>query len=138
MKPGVLCVDDEAILLLALTRGLRADLGAGVCVDGAASAEDAFAAMEELSERSVEVQVVVSDLIMPGMRGDDFLREVHRSRPGIRTILLTGLPDGEEEEALRREIGLFASLTKPCNNAKLARLIKEALADRAGSVTEGR
>jgi CheY-like chemotaxis protein len=126
-KPAVLCVDDEAILLLAISRGLRAALGGEVHVEAASSAAEAFAAIEELAEEGIEVRVVLCDLLMPGMRGDDFLRALHGKLPEIKAILLTGLPDGPAGPALKAEVGLVACLPKPCNNSEIARTVRMAL-----------
>jgi len=127
MRKAVLCVDDEAILLLAITMSLRNLLPKDVHVDASISAAEAFEAIDELAARDIEVGVVVCDLLMPGMKGDDFLRALHAKKPEIKAILLTGFSGSSEEAELRRDIGLFASLIKPCNNGDLARLIKEAL-----------
>ena len=45
MKPGILCIDDEAILTLALSRSLKSAFGSAVHVDAASSADEAFEAM---------------------------------------------------------------------------------------------
>ena len=127
-RPAVLCIDDEAILLLAITMSLRNALGKDVHVDAASSAAEAFAAIDELAARDIEVRVVICDLLMPGQSGDDFLRSLHARMPSIKAILLTGMPDSPEGKALVEEVGLFASLPKPCNNQELARLVRLALA----------
>lgn len=127
MKPGILCVDDEAILTLALTRALKSALGAKVHVDAAGSADEALAAIEELRGLEVEIKVIVCDLFMPGMRGDEFVALVAQRYPGIKSILLTGLPDEAESERLTRGLGLFALLSKPVNSAELVDLVGTAL-----------
>jgi len=113
---------------MALTRALRQEFGPGYSIEGALSAEEAFAIIDGLEGRDVELKVVVSDLLMPGLRGDDFLRAVARTRPAVKCILLTGMPGSEEEDRLRRDIGLVASLPKPCNNSQLAQAVRDALA----------
>ncbi|MEI6874426.1 MAG: response regulator [Spirochaetota bacterium] len=126
-RPAVLCLDDEAILLLAITMSLRNTLGKEVHVDAASSAAEAFKAIGELAARDIEVQVVVCDLLMPGVRGDEFLRSLHAKLPAVKAILLTGLSDSPEELALKNDVGLFASLPKPCSNSELSRVVKRAL-----------
>jgi DNA-binding NtrC family response regulator len=113
--------------MMALTRSLRARLGPGVRVEGALSAEEAQEAIIGLRREGVGVQVVISDLNLPGMHGDEFLRLLNREDPSIRGIILTGMGDGLEVQALSRDIGLFGSLSKPCDTDKLAALVASAL-----------
>ncbi|MDA8409180.1 MAG: response regulator [Treponema sp.] len=128
MKPCVLCVDDEAILTLALTRSLKSAFGTDVHVDAASSAEEAFEAISELAAADIAVKVVVCDLLMPVMRGDEFIARLRELHPAIKSILLTGLPDDEESARLNRELNLFASLSKPVKTAQLVEIVGKALA----------
>jgi DNA-binding response OmpR family regulator len=69
--------------------------------------------------------VVVLDVKMPGMDGNEALREIKRIKPELRVIMLTG--HGTLKSALEglRE-GVFDYLTKPCDIDVLARKIREA------------
>ncbi len=128
MKPALLCVDDEAILTLAISRSLQTAFGPDLHVEAVSSAARAFEAIAELEGRGIEVRLVISDLLMPEMRGDDFLRALRQSHPDIKAILLSGMPDCQEAIVLKEEVGLYASLTKPANIKLLANLVREALA----------
>lgn len=127
MKPAILCVDDEAILTLALTRSLKAAFGAEVHIDAAGSAEEALEAIEELRASGIETKVVICDLYMPGQRGDEFLAMLSRSFPSIRSILLSGITDAAESSRIGTELGLFASLSKPVRNSELIDVVGRAL-----------
>ncbi len=131
MKPGILCVDDEAILTLALTRTLKAAFGSSVHVDAACSADEAFEAIEELKTAEVGTKVVICDLYMPGIRGDEFLARLKETHPGIKSILLTGLPEGDESARLTKDLGLFASLSKPVKSAELIEIVGKALSEES-------
>ena len=119
----VLCVDDEAIILLALQHRLRAALGEGYRCETARSGKDALEYLEGLEASGKELSAVVSDWRMPDMNGDAFLRKVREVRPKARLILLTGYADREQVGSLESEIGLLATFQKPCDTALLARAI---------------
>jgi DNA-binding NtrC family response regulator len=128
MKLALLCVDDEAILTLAISRSIRTSFGPDLHVVSASSAAEAFEAIAELEGSGEEVRMVISDLLMPEMRGDDFLRVLHQRFPDIKTILLSGMPpDCPEAIVLKEEVGLYANLSKPANMKILTRLVREAL-----------
>lgn len=83
--PSILLVDDEEMLLRVLARQLRIE-----CDCRVDTALSALAAIQILNRRTFDV--VVSDLEMPGMRGDTFLRLVRDRYPETRRVLLTGFP----------------------------------------------
>lgn len=123
----VLCVDDEPVILLALRHRLRRELGTGWRCETAESAESGLEIIDELGgTEEGGPTVVVSDWLMPGMRGDEFLRLVRARLPGARLILLTGFADRAMVEALRGEVGLAAVFHKPC---EMGRLVAEVRGD---------
>ncbi len=88
----VLLVDDDRSVRKVTARYL-AQLGYTVLE--AADAADALA----LAHAGSGVDVVVSDIAMPGIRGPVLVRELQRRRPAIPAVLITGYA----EEALQRE-----------------------------------
>ncbi|OHD24705.1 MAG: hypothetical protein A2Y38_05730 [Spirochaetes bacterium GWB1_59_5] len=120
----VLCVDDEAILLLAAKHALRTRLGDGYRFETALDAESALSLIDECILAGHTIEAVVSDWLMPGMRGDEFLRKVRERYPAICLILLTGYADRSAVQILERDIGLAAIFQKPCSMAALAGVIK--------------
>jgi CheY-like chemotaxis protein len=121
----VLCVDDELLILLAMKHALRKELGPAFRIETADGGESALDLMRELEARGGELAAVVSDWLMPGMRGDEFLRKVRLLRPDLRLILLTGYADRASVASLQAEIGLAAILQKPCGTDELAKIIRE-------------
>jgi DNA-binding NarL/FixJ family response regulator len=138
-RRGILIVDDEAILLLAIRQELRLALGSEYVYETAFSAERGLDAIDELSSKEVEVAVIVSDWLMPGMRGDEFLRRVHAERPEARLVMLSGHADDDQMESLSRELGLFAYMSKPYGRNELAEVVRRALRDgpAAGCAAQG-
>jgi CheY-like chemotaxis protein len=120
----VLCVDDELLILLALKHALRRELGPDIEVETAAGGEAALELLTELEREDREIAAVVSDWLMPGMGGEEFLRKLRARRPGLRLILLTGYADQAAVAALGREVGLAAVLQKPCRIDLLAAAVR--------------
>jgi response regulator RpfG family c-di-GMP phosphodiesterase len=113
----VLCVDDEPNMLAALKRALRAG-GFGVI-----TAEGGAQAIEILGK--LPVDIVVSDMRMPGMDGSQFLEHVHREWPQVIRILLTGHADqGSTVSAINRG-RIFRYLSKPWDERDLLAALHE-------------
>ena len=93
MEKGVLlCVDDEIIVLTALKDQLRRAFGSDFHIDVAESAEEALELLDELALDGHTLLVIVSDWLMPGMKGDEFLIKAHERFPSVVKIMLSGRP----------------------------------------------
>jgi two-component system sensor histidine kinase/response regulator len=90
MKYAIICVDDEPTLLNALRQELRRELGKNYSIEIANSAEEALELIEELKEQTFTVPLIISDQLMPGMKGDELLIEINRRLPKAQKILLSG------------------------------------------------
>lgn len=101
MNPAILMVDDEKTVLDGLKGQLRTMFGREYLYETAEDAAEAWEVLEELRARGVRVVVVVSDWLMPGKRGDEFLAEVRARYADIGLILLTGQADDEAVRSLR-------------------------------------
>ncbi|MCC7373811.1 MAG: PAS domain S-box protein [Verrucomicrobiales bacterium] len=108
----VLIVDDERSIRRTLGEFLR-DAGYDV-----AEAEDADSAMAHL--RGGEVDVVVSDIVLPRITGVELLRLTHETSPGTQVVMMTGEPTVETAaEALR--LGAADYLFKPIDKVAILR-----------------
>lgn len=87
------------------------------------TAEDGAKAIERLREEPVDV--VVSDLKMPGMDGVKLLEWINHELPETRFILLTGYGD-EEVERKVRDLGAFEYLNKPISPEQLSGVVTAA------------
>lgn len=121
----VLCVDDEALILMALQLALRSDLGSGFRVETCVDPVVALTHLAELSAGGEELAALVSDWRMPRMRGDAFLRKVRSEYSQLPLILLTGYADVDLVRDLETEIGLQGVFQKPCSTKELARVIRD-------------
>ena len=83
---AILCVDDEDILLFALEDELRAAFGKRFVYETATGAEQGLAMIERLAKEGIRTVLVISDWMMPGIKGDEFLTLVSDKYPGTKGI----------------------------------------------------
>lgn len=112
-KITILCVDDEKIVLDTLKKQIKYIFGDKYHYEIAESADEAWEVLEELNNEHDVPCLVLSDYLMPGTRGDEFLVKVHNTFPKTVKILLTGQVDIETMEKIKKELPLHRSLIKP-------------------------
>jgi len=114
----LLAEDDPAVRLFA-RRSLES---AGYTVFAAAGAEDAIRASEGWSET---IEVLVTDIVMPGMHGDELALEIRKARPEIAIVLMSGYTD----HVLGRgtALGAVEFLNKPFTIAALTTAVGRAI-----------
>jgi response regulator RpfG family c-di-GMP phosphodiesterase len=128
MQPNiVLCVDDDSTVLMALRTVLGKVLGSEVTIEIAGSGQEALVVCAELEAEGREISVVISDFIMPNMRGDELLVRIHEQLPNAVTIMLTGQSDLKGVKRAINEANLYRFLEKPFNNADLVLTVRSAL-----------
>jgi len=76
--------------------------------------------------RKGKFDLVVTDLSMPGMSGFDVAREIHRLKPGVPVILLSGWSIQQDDENVRTS-GVSQVLIKPCLFEDLLGAVQNAL-----------
>ena len=125
-KPVILCADDEKALLETLERQIVRRFGREFDVETAESGEEGFEVLEDLVAEGVEVALILSDHLMPGMKGDDFLAGAMKFVPDAPKILLTGQADMEAVVYAINHARLFRYIAKPWDEAELIRTLHEA------------
>jgi DNA-binding response OmpR family regulator len=119
----VLLVDDEKEFVSTLAERLRLR---GIQADEAVSGEEALRLVAQAAP-----QVVVLDVMMPGMGGLEVLQRVKSTYPNIEVILLTGIGSTKEGvEGMR--LGAFDFLMKPLQIEELIEKIGAAIKKAAG------
>lgn len=124
---AILCVDDERMVLLSLRNQIFKNFGDRYRYEVAESAEEAWEVIDELYAEDVRVLLIVSDWLMPGMCGDEFLIQVHQRFPEMLTILLTGQADETAIERAHQQANLHAYIAKPWTEETLIEIIKSGL-----------
>jgi CheY-like chemotaxis protein len=112
----VLLVDDEELVRIG-TAEMLIDLGYSVVQAGSGAG-----ALGVLRGGEVEIDLLVSDYLMPGMSGADLLREARRLRPELPILLMTGYTNIVQGPAIE-----LPRLAKPFRQAELAARIAELL-----------
>lgn len=127
-KKAILCVDDEKIILKSLKGQLKNHFSNSYRLEFAESAQEGIELIDEFSKEGVQVLVIVSDWLMPGMRGDEFLIHVHKKFPLIKKIMLTGQADPKAIENAKSNADLHCLISKPWEESELVRTIEECVA----------
>jgi len=126
-KAVILCVDDEVTILKTIKKQLKNTFKDMYDYEMAENADEAIEIIEELTNEDIPIVLIVSDWLMPGMKGDEFLIQIHKEFPDVIKIMLTGHAD---EAAIRRAIeqaNLATCLYKPLNTEELIQAIQSGL-----------
>ncbi len=126
-KSAIILVDDEMIILQSLRTQLKRDLGDLYEIELAESGEEGMEIFNELKADSIEIPLVISDQIMPGMKGDEFLEFVYKTSKDTRTIMLTGQADVTSVGKAVNNAKLYRFIAKPWDEVDLNMTIKEAI-----------
>jgi len=133
VKPVILCIDDQAVILLAMKQELRRRFGESYAIETALGAEEATAVIDDTEADGGSVVLVICDWFMPGQRGDQFLADLRLRRPRIKSILMTGQADVAAIQRAREETGFYACVPKPWRTEILAKAITDCLSGIAES-----
>lgn len=114
----LLLLDDEQPVLNALRRVLRKE---GYDITLCSDPDSALRLVREL-----EIDVVVSDHLMPGMTGTEFFTLASRLHPHVTRIMLTGQADMDVAIRAINEGHVHRFLTKPWDDEQLKQVLREA------------
>ncbi len=118
----ILIVDDETSFVDAMIKRLtKRELD----VLPAYSGDEALRALKD----NPRIEVVILDVKMPGMDGDEALKEIKKQYPLVEVIMLTG--HATVESAIKgMKMGAFDYLMKPCDIDLLVSKVEEAAAKK--------
>lgn len=125
-KPTILCVDNERNVLLTIRSQLMRYFH-DFTVEIAESAEEALEVVEDILSNGHDLPLVIADQIMPNMRGDQFLIELHDRYPKILKVMLTGQASAENVGNVVNRGSLYRFMSKPWNEQDLQLTVSEAL-----------
>ena len=130
-RHGRLMLVDDDVLVLDVMAGQMEE--AGYTVLALESGDEALARLDA----GEAVDLIVSDMSMPGMDGVTLVREAQRRRPGLPAILLTGFVTSLAEIAVGEAVGgLLTLLRKPVEGKVLAERVAVLLERRLGPETD--
>lgn len=105
MSKNILLVDDDDVHLLWASEILEQE---GYCIESARSVSKA---MEFLEKQAYDL--IITDLVMPGMSGIDFMKEVAEKYKGQKAIIMTGHGDIDSFIESVYDIGAMEYIVKP-------------------------
>ena len=118
-KTNILIIDDEEDVIYCLKNFLDSK---GYAADSATSGEEA---LRKLTERNVDL--ILLDIIMPGLKGTEIAKIVREKYPNIRIVVATAFP--KESEVLSREGLMEALITKPFRVQELYKKLQEVISE---------
>jgi len=124
----ILIVDDEKGLRKALERSLRQENRRTLA---AASGEEALGLLRER-----EIDLVITDLVMPGMDGMTLVRKIRSAFPGAKIIIITAYGSAESMQEAK-DLGVACYLAKPFDLSHLKAKVDELLSTGAPSRRRG-
>lgn len=127
LKPVFICIDDEIIILKSLQNQLQRNFGSKYQYEFAESTDEAFELIEELIHDKNKIIVIISDWLMPQMKGDEFLIKVHQMHPNIVKIMLTGQANKDAVKRAVEEANLYKLISKPWEEKELIEIIHQGL-----------
>ena len=118
---AVLLIDDNPVQLRAREAVLRK---AGFATQIAPTQESALALLS--SSVADDIGAILTDHIMPGTSGAEFVRALRTAKPGVPVIVITGLAEAESDY---RGAGVIFR-QKPCPPEELIALVRSSIAGR--------
>jgi CheY-like chemotaxis protein len=120
----VLVVDDDETVRTVAALALRRH---GLYV---LTARDGHEAVEIYRERAGEIDLVVLDMMMPRMNGEQALRAMQAIRPDVCVIVTSGYSECLPQQGVGKPGGVIAFLPKPFGPSKLLAAVRESLSKR--------
>ena len=105
----------------------RSHFGKRFSYETALDGEEALEVLYELYEEGIKTIVIVSDWLLPGIKGDELLIQIHKHFPDTVKVLLTGQAHSEAIERAKRDAKLDSHLPKPWSREELLRVLELGL-----------
>jgi putative two-component system response regulator len=122
LSKTIFVVDDEKMITVTLSALIKVMLKYNVQVFN-----DPVDALQSEALINNNVDLIISDFMMPGMNGLEFLKKATQISPDTITILLTGYADKENAIKSINEVGLYYYLEKPWDNDRLIKIVSNGL-----------
>lgn len=120
--PTILLVDDEEMVLNSIKSFFAIESDYRLV-----TYTSPLLALQEMDQKAVNFDLVISDYLMPEMDGITFLAKVKEKKPYVPRILLTGYADKENAIKAINNVGLYQYIEKPWDNEDLRLIIRNGL-----------
>lgn len=126
IEKAIICVDDERSILAALQQQMMREYANDYILEFAESGEEALELCEDFIARAIPIALVLTDEMMPGIKGHELIATLAEKSPNTTCILLTGYADSEVINSITAA-NLARCLAKPWDNHELFGTIDKAL-----------
>ncbi len=126
MEQAIICVDDERSILTALQQQIIRVFSDTFILEFAESGEEALEILEEFAQQNIHIAVVITDEMMPGMKGHELIERISSLSAGTPCILLTGYAQSEVMNHITSS-NLAYCVSKPWDAAELIELVKKSI-----------
>ena len=127
MKDVILCVDDEAIILLSLKQELRREFGSDFAYETARSGDEALDILEEMKREGQNLALIISDWLMPGLAGDELIIRIKGRSPETKAIVVTGHANEKRIGELKNDKLICGVVRKPWSHGTLVKIVRTCL-----------
>ena len=110
---AILAVDDELIILDSIRIQLEKNYNTKYLLEFAESADEALEIVDALTNSGVNILLVISDYLMPGMKGDEFATILKQKYPDVNIVMLTGQITTEASTTLLDKNIILKLISKP-------------------------
>ncbi len=120
----ILCVDDEAIILLSMKTFLINTFGDRFLYETASNGREALEIIHELKEEGKDLFLLITDWVMPVMNGEELINNLNDKYSQLNIVVLTGLMDSSTSQELKQRSDIEAILKKPWRLEELTEIIR--------------
>lgn len=124
-KGTIVCVDDEEMILDTLRQQLRDAFSETHKIHTATSGDEALEIIRTLEKKGELLEMIICDQVMPGLKGDELLAEIHNTYPDTIKILLTGQAGFSDVISAVNDGGLNYYVAKPWDGEELKKRLIE-------------
>ncbi|MBU0489943.1 MAG: SpoIIE family protein phosphatase [Bacteroidetes bacterium] len=124
-KAIIICVDDESIVLQSLKTELK-EAFPEFMIEIAEGGHQALELFDELTEEKCDIPLIISDYIMPDMKGDELLIKIHERSEKTMKIMLTGQATTEGVGNAINFARLYRYIPKPWEKDDFILTVREA------------
>jgi two-component system sensor histidine kinase/response regulator len=124
--PTIVCVDDERSILSGLQQQLLTEFGDKYIFEFAASGDEALEIIEDQINVGRNIPLVITDQMMPGMKGDELIEKIKLVSPDTNCVLLTGYAHSDIIKELQ-EKQILKCLSKPWDRQDIIDVVNMAV-----------
>jgi DNA-binding NtrC family response regulator len=129
MQQAIICIDDERSILTALQQQIMRAFSDTYTLEFAESGEEAVEIIEDLVSNNIRIAAIITDEMMPGMKGHELIEYVAKISADTPCILLTGYAQSEVMNQISSS-NMANCVSKPWDSNELIALVEKSIQER--------